>query len=164
MNFSSITEDLIVGSCPGRRDFDTLRGLGVSLVINMRWRPGPRPAADDPALRYLWFRTFDNPLLPIPLRVLIDGVREALAELERGGKLYIHCARGRHRSVAMAASILVAQGLEPFEAMALIKERRPTADPTIYYIRRRIELFAGQWASLQQMLTEQPQEGILQRA
>jgi dual specificity MAP kinase phosphatase len=149
MNFSSITENLLVGTSPGRRDFETLRGLGVSLVINMRWMPGPRPPVGDPSLRYIWFRTFDNPFLPIPLRALIQGVQEALEEIKAGGKVYTHCQAGRHRSVAMAAAILIAQGVEPEGAMSLIKERRPVADPDAFHIRRRIELFARRWPLLQ---------------
>ncbi len=152
MNFSSITEDLFIGTSPNRRDFETLRGLGVSLVINMRWYPGPRPPADDPVLRYLWLHTFDNPLLPIPLRSLIQGVQEAIRTIQEGGKVYTHCAKGRHRSVAMAAAILIAQGNDPLEAIRLIKERRPIADPEIFYIRRRIELFSHRWLELQQPL------------
>ena len=149
MNFSPITENLIVGTTPGRQDFDLLRELGVGLVINMRWMPGPRPPVGDPDLRYLWFRTFDSPLLPIPLRALIQGVQMALEEIKAGGKVYTHCAAGRHRSVAMAAAILIAQGLAPEGAMSLIKERRPVADPEAFHIRRRIMLFARQWDLLQ---------------
>ena len=148
MNFSAITDDLFVGSSPGRNDFDVLRQMGVRLVINMRWRPGPRPPADDPVLRYAWFRTFDNPLLPIPLAALIQGVQLALEEIRLGGKVYTHCAVGRHRSVAMASAILIAQGLEPEAAMGLIKERRPVADPDAFHIRRRIIAFAKQWEGI----------------
>ena len=149
MNFSLITENLIVGTSPGRRDFDVLRELGVSLVINMRWMPGPRPPIQEPGLRYLWYRTFDSPFLPIPLRALIQGVQEALDEIKAGGKVYTHCQAGRHRSVAMAAAILIAQGLEPEGAMKLIKERRPIADPQAFHIRRQIMLFAQRWDVLQ---------------
>lgn len=155
MNFSAITDTLFIGTSPSRRDFETLRGLGVSLVINMRWTPYPRPLLGEPSIRYMWMHTFDNPLLPIPLRAMLQGVQEALKEIQAGGKVYTHCAKGRHRSAAMAAAILIAQGVDPLEAMRLIKERRPVAEPEIFYIRRRIELFAYQWASLQQpLLTE----------
>ena len=152
MNFSCITEDLFIGTSPSRRDFETLRELGVGLVINMRWLPGPRPLFGDPSIRYMWLHTFDNPVLPIPLRALIRGVQEALKEIQSGGKVYTHCAKGRHRSVAMAAAILIAQGVDPIEAIRLIKVRRPVADPDIFYIRRRIELFARHWSDLQQPL------------
>ena len=149
MDFSPITDNLLIGTSPGRRDFDMLRGLGVGLVINMRFMPGPRPPAGDPTLRYVRFRTFDNPLLPIPVRALIQGVRLALDEIKAGGKVYTHCAAGRHRSVAMAAAILIAQGLAPERAMRLIKERRPVADPDAFHIRRRILLFEQRWNMLQ---------------
>lgn len=149
MNFSPITPDLIVGTSPRGSDFDVLRELGVGLVINMRWMPGPRPPANDPSLRYVRFRTFDSPFLPIPLRALIRGVQLALEEIQSGGKVYTHCAAGRHRSVAMAAAILIAQGLAPEGAMSLIKERRPEADPGAFHIRRRIMLFAREWNTLQ---------------
>ncbi len=152
MNFSTITDSLLVGTAPGRRDFDLLRDMGVSLVINMRWMPGPRPPVGDPMLRYAWFRTFDNPLLPIPLRALVQGVQLALEEIKAGGKVYTHCAAGRHRSVAMAAAILIAQGLAPEGAMDLIKERRPVADPQAYHIRRCIVKFAQQWETMQPLL------------
>ncbi len=148
MNYSSITDNLFIGTSPRRQDFDVLRDLGITMVINMRWMPGPRPAADDSALQYVWFRTFDNPFLPIPLRALIQGVQLALEEIKNGGKIYTHCQAGRHRSVAMAAAILIAQGRPIEEAMALIKERRPIADPQAFHIRRRIELFARQWPLL----------------
>ncbi len=148
MNYSPITENLIVGTSPARRDFDLLRELGVTLVINMRWMPGPKPPPDDPALRYIRFRTFDNPFLPIPLRALVQGVQLALEEIKSGGKVYTHCAKGRHRSVAMAAAILIAQGRPLEEAMLLIKQQRPVADPNAFHIRRRIELFAQQWPLL----------------
>ncbi len=164
MNFSAITDDLLVGTSPGRGDFDILREMGVSLVINMRWMPGPRPPAGDPSLRYIWFRTFDSPFLPIPLRALIQGVQLALEEIRAGGKVYTHCAAGRHRSVAMAAAILIAQGLAPEGAMNLIKERRPVADPQAFHIRRRIELFARRWPALEELFTEQASASSPQHA
>jgi hypothetical protein len=148
MNFSQITDEIFVGTTPGQGDYEMLRGLGVRLVINMRVLRGPLPGRDGPIMRYLWLRTFDNPLLPIPMRALMRGVRCALDEMRAGGKVYAHCARGRHRSVAMCAAILIAQGSTPQAAMHLIKERRAVADPDAYYIRRRIMLFARRWAVL----------------
>ncbi len=149
MNFSQITENLYIGTTPGRRDYDLLRKLGVELVINMRFLRGPYPGAGDPPLQYLWLRTFDNPLLPIPLRALIRGTHRALDVIHQGGKVYAHCAYGRHRSVAMGAAILIAQGLPPASAMSLIKSQRAIADPYAFHIRRRIMLFARRWPHFQ---------------
>lgn len=45
----------------------------------------------------------------------------------------------------MAACILIAQGLSSAEAMQLVKDRRPKADPYVFYIRKRIEKFEEVW-------------------
>ena len=145
MNFSEITENLWIGTTPGTGDYDMLRRRGVRLVINMRFGHKPTPDPGEPPLDNLWLRTFDSPIIPIPVRALTRGVQAALEVMGDGGKVYAHCARGRHRSVAMGAAILIAQGLSPESAMSLIKARRSVADPYIFYIRRRITLFARKW-------------------
>lgn len=145
MNFSEITENLWIGTTPGTGDYDMLRRRGVRLVINMRFGHKPTPDLGEPPLDNLWLRTFDSPIIPIPVRALTRGVQAALEVMSDGGKVYAHCARGRHRSVAMGAAILIAQGLSPESAMSLIKARRSVADPYIFYIRRRIALFARKW-------------------
>lgn len=150
MDFSQITKNLFIGTTPNRRDYDLLRGLDVRLVINMRFGRGPLPGAGDPPMHYLWLRTFDSPLLPIPIPKLMRGVHAALETMQDGGRVYAHCAYGRHRSVAMAAAILIAQGFPPERAMSLIKSKRSAADPNVFYIRRRIMLFARRWSLLKQ--------------
>jgi protein-tyrosine phosphatase len=145
VNYSKITKNLWIGTTPSRLDFEALRQEGVRLVINMRFGHGSHSIAGDPAFHYLWLRTFDSPIFPIPVRALIQGVQAALEVIGEGGKVYAHCARGRHRSVAMGAAILIAQGFSPEAAMSLIKEQRAAADPYIFYIRRRILLFAQSW-------------------
>ncbi len=145
MNFSRITENLLVGTTPGAGDFERLHALGVRLVINMRLWWGDRPEVQHPGLQYLRLRTFDSPLLPIPTGALVRGAREALRVIRDGGSVYTHCSRGRHRSVAMAAAILIAQGYDPEKAMALIKQRRAEADPGAAHIRSRIVKFQEAW-------------------
>jgi protein-tyrosine phosphatase len=93
----------------------------------------------------LWLRTFDSPFFPIPISKLMTGAKAALETIQFGGKVYVHCAGGRHRGVAMGSCILIAQGYTAEEAMQLISKRRSFADPQIYYIRARIILFAQEW-------------------
>lgn len=145
MDFDQITENLYIGTQPTAEEYDQLRELGVQLVINMRYESGPELDKHSEPLEFLWLRTFDSPLLPIPVRALIEGVEKALPVLERGGKVYVHCAKGVHRGPAMAACILVAQGYSTEEAVALIKRNRPVSDPNIFYIRWRINRFANAW-------------------
>ena len=157
MNFSTITNDLFIGSMPSINDYDRLRELGVQLIINMRFSRGPQPDSHpfDGASRAtqdkhqpistLWLRSIDSPLFPISIQKLIRGAQAALVTIREGGKVYTHCAYGRHRGVAMGACILIAQGFDPYAAMELITKRRPVADPYAYYIRPRILKFANEW-------------------
>ena len=117
----------------------------MRLVINMRFIRGPHPDLHPEALNFLWLRTIDSPLILIPARELHQGTQAALETIRNGGKVYSHCAKGRHRSVAMGAAILIAQGHTPETAMQLIKQQRPIADPGIFYIRSWILRFARQW-------------------
>ncbi|HTX92669.1 MAG TPA: dual specificity protein phosphatase [Anaerolineales bacterium] len=148
MDFSRITDDLFIGDTPKAEDYDFLRDLGVRLIINMRFEK--RPAADrhHEPLDFLWLPTLDTPGLVIPIRYLVRGVQRALETIQSGGKVYAHCQRGRHRGVAMGASILIALGYDPDQAMQLIKVQRPIADPDIFYIRSRILRFARAWQTI----------------
>lgn len=143
--FSNITDDLFIGITPLVTDYNGLRELGIKLIINMRLMHGPYPDEHPEPIKLLWLRTFDSPFFPIPISKLITGAKAALEMIEAGGKVYVHCAGGRHRGVAMGSCILIAQGYEPEAAMQLISERRLVADPHIYYIRERILRFAREW-------------------
>jgi len=146
--FSSITDDLFIGITPLASDYNGLRELGIKLIINMRLIHGPFPDSHHTPIRLLWLRTFDSPLFPIPIPKLITGVRAALETIDAGGKVYVHCAGGRHRGVTMGACVLIAQGYDPEAAMKLIAERRIVADPYAFYIRPRILQFAREWKEL----------------
>lgn len=146
--FSSITDDLFIGITPLATDYDGLRELGIQLVINMRFTRGPYPDPHHTPIRLLWLRTMDSPFFPIPIPKLVMGARAALETIRMGGKVYVHCAAGRHRGVTMGSCILIAQGYEPEAAMKLIRERRIVADPYAFHIRPRIFKFAREWNEL----------------
>lgn len=156
MDYSQITDTLYIGTTPPAEGYALLHELGVRLVIDMRAERWPYRRPPRPPIRLLWLPTFDNPLLPIPLRALLRGARAALQTFEQGGKVYVHCAVGAHRGVAMGAAILIAQGRSAEEAMQLISERRKAADPDAWYIRRRILLFAEHWKKLAAGVQELP--------
>lgn len=145
MNFSPITDDIFIGNTPALTDYDQLRALGVRLIINMRFSLGPKPDSHHEPIATLWLPSLDSPFFPISIPKLIRGAQTALATIRDGGKVYTHCAYGRHRGVAMGACILIAQGYAPHDAMQLIKERRIVADPFAFYIRSRILKFANEW-------------------
>lgn len=145
MDFSKITDDLFIGKTPQSQDYPLLRSLGVRLVINMRFERRPYPDFHEEPITSLWLPTIDSPLIPIPIRALRKGVLHAIKIIEAGDKVYVHCAQGSHRGVAMGAAILIAQGYPSEEAMTLIEQKRPEADPRVWYIRRRILKFERAW-------------------
>lgn len=145
MNFSRITDSLYIGTSPKAKDYNQLHELGVALVINMRFGFPPKRDPHSPALKSLWLPVIDSPIFPIPIQALKIGAQEALKVMESGGVVYTHCSRGRHRGPAMGACILIAQGKTPEEAMQLIEQQRPVADPHAWYIQRRIMKFACAW-------------------
>jgi len=147
-SFSNITDDLFIGITPLITDYDGLRELGIRLIINMRLTHGPYPDPHHTPIKLLWLRTMDSPFFPIPIAKLMLGAQAALDTINSGGKVYVHCAGGVHRGVAMGACILIAQGYKPEDAIKLISERRLVADPNAHYIRSRIMLFAHQWNSM----------------
>ena len=148
MNYSMITEELLVGTTPDVKDYDLLREMGVGLVINMRIERRPYPDPSVSPLKFLWLPTIDWALFPIPIPMLRRGAQLALETIQAGRKVLTHCAGGRHRGVAMGAAVLIARGFEAEEAMQLIASRRKVADPQVYYIRSRILRFAQQWQIL----------------
>lgn len=163
MDLSKITPDLFIGTTPSVGDYARLHELGVKLVINMRWEHRPRPDPHNPPLSFLWLRTIDSPFFPIPLRALQRGAQAALEAIRNGGKVYAHCAGGRHRGVAMGAAILIAQGYKAEDAMQLIKSCRAYADPHAFYIRPRILRFARQWNGDKTVITTEhtASDGVL---
>ena len=145
MNFSTITNDLFIGTTPSSQDYNILRELGVKLVINLRVEYRPRKDEHRSPLQLLWLPTFDTPLIPISIRYLQHGAKAALETIQSAGKVYAHCPGGVHRGVATGAAILIAQGYNAESAMRLIKSQRTIADPYAFYIHSRILRFANQW-------------------
>jgi protein-tyrosine phosphatase len=145
VDFSQITGDLFIGTMPSYMHYDVLRGLGVRLVINTRYSRGPEADRHDAPIQLLWLPMIDSPFFPLPLDKLMQGTRAALDTIHRGGKVYVHCAYGRHRSVVMGSCILIAQGMTVEQATHLIKARRPTADPDAFHMKSRILKFEQLW-------------------
>ncbi len=153
MDISPITDDIYVGKQPDAAHAAELSGLNIGLIINMRGGHRPYSVYAQPPFTSLWLRTFDFPLTPIRMRTLEQGVRAALAVIARGRRVLVHCHRGRHRSVAMAAAILIAQGYTARDAMRLIRDRRAVADPQIWNSRRHIEKFERYWKRQAETMT-----------
>lgn len=147
MNMTEITENLYIASRVRNEDLQAILRLGPSLIINMIVQIRPPKALVAEGLEVLWLRTFDFPLIPIPVRTLKRGVEAALPVIGNGGHVLVFCEQGRRRSVAMASCILIGQGYSAEEAMQLISSKREVADPYAWHIQRQIRRFEALWKS-----------------
>ncbi len=144
-DFSAITDQIYLAARPRARHVESLRGLGIGLVLSTLWF-APTPELRRPPFKALRLPMIDFPLFPLPLWMLRRGVSAALPVLEAGGSVLVYCRAGRHRSVAMVCCILIAQGMTADEAMDLVTSRRAIADPHIWYIEARIRAFERDWS------------------
>lgn len=144
MDISKITDYLYIAAHPKNEDAKAIRDLNVRLILNMIFIR-PAEVYRQPPFRMLTLRTFDSIFLPIPMGKLIKGVEAALPVIRAGEGVLVYCREGRHRSVAMAATILIACGKPADEAMQLISSQRTKADPYAWHIQRRIRKFADIW-------------------
>ena len=140
-NFSKITDYLLIGTTPKPSDYEQLKKLGVDLVINMR----ADSKATSNLIPTLWVPWLDIWYIRISPRILKNAVMQSRQVIASKGKIYVYCKVGRHRSVVMAAAILIAQGYSADKAMQLIKSKRPIADPEPNYIKKSIFNFERWW-------------------
>jgi protein tyrosine phosphatase (PTP) superfamily phosphohydrolase (DUF442 family) len=144
MDISQITEQLYIAAHPRAEAADAIRDMNVRLILNMIFIR-PVDVYRQPPFRMLTLRTFDSIFLPIPICMLERGVEAALPVMENGESVLVYCREGRHRSVAMAASVLIGQGYSADQAMQLIASKRSKADPYAWHIQRRIRKFEQIW-------------------
>lgn len=143
-DISAITEYLFISAWPRGDHADEIRSLNIRLILSMHWIK-PSKKLSQPPVQLLWLPTFDNPLLKMPIPTLQRGVEAALPVIEDGYGVLVHCRAGVHRSVAMACCVLIGMGMTADQAMELVVQQRPVADPHIWYIEQRIYLFEQVW-------------------
>lgn len=141
LDLSRITETLYVSAYPTTDHVPQLKALSVSLMLSLLVRP-PHASVRHSAARWMHLPCIDSPVTPIPMLLLWRGVDAALPVIADKGIVLVHCRYGKHRSVVQACAILIGQGYSPLEAMNLVKEQRPEADPFAWYIESRIRKFA----------------------
>jgi len=144
INVSTITETLFIGANPRSNAVESVQELGVQMVISMIPIP-PTKAFFRHPFKLLVLPVADDPRLPIPIFVLKHGVKRALPIIENDEGVLVYCREGRHRSVAMAACILIGTGYTADEAMNLICEKREVADPHAAHISKQIRKFERWW-------------------
>ena len=136
---SQITANLFVGGQYDQRGLKQLRALGITAIINMRMH-SVFQEAQYVGMKYLHLPTPDN--TAPKMEDLIKGAEFARAEIEAGGKVYIHCRQGLGRGPTMAIAYLLSLGETYETAYNTVKAVRTFIRPTAVQVRRLKELEA----------------------
>ena len=139
VHLSSITSQLYVGGQHHTKGWEQMQAMGITAIVNLREATYDDHASGIAPERYLHLPTVDN--TPPSLEALRIGVAFISDEIERGGRVYVHCASGVGRAPTLAAAYLISTGLTPREALKTIKKVRPFIAPRSSQ-KKQLALFA----------------------
>lgn len=129
-DFDWITDEPAVGGCFSAQQTESLtRDHGIAAVVDLRSED-----VDDALL----LRRHGITLLHLPTEDMCgvdaahldEGLRFVCAHLDRGERVLVHCQHGIGRSAVLALCVLVQRGLEPLQALSLMKDRRELVSPS----------------------------------
>ena len=119
-----LIDHFYIGNAADARDMVLLRQAGIRVVINLS-------GVSDPVydgLQYFQLNQPDNAPVSSHIATLFFGFIDSLAH--RKGVL-IHCAAGVSRTAAFTTALLVRRyGLSWENALSLVKEKRPSSNPS----------------------------------
>jgi protein-tyrosine phosphatase len=135
--FADIGDELLIGAYPlDRYDVEMLKRLGIDRIVNLvedaEYGPGVRDVVTE-ALQDAGIAERRLPLTDysgLPSLEIEAAVRQVNEWLDEGHRVYLHCRAGWQRSAAVAAGVVaIRQGVEIDEALAIVQQRKPTAEP-----------------------------------
>lgn len=135
--FAEVLDDLLVGAYPlDQDDVDTLARLGTRRVLNLtedeEYRPGDRRTVERAfaGAGIVEHRLHLTDYGSLPADRIEAAVLQIGRWLDEGARTYLHCRAGWQRSAAIAAGVVaVRTGVDIDEALAAVRERKPSADP-----------------------------------
>jgi protein-tyrosine phosphatase len=145
--FAEVGDGLVMGAYPQDAcDVAELAAAGVTRVFNLvqdlEYDPGARDACTvalaDAGIEERRVELVDyGSLSPDQIEAAAQAVLEWLGEGER---VYVHCRAGWQRSATVVAAIVaLRESVDPSEALEILRERKPTANPLAH---QRADLFA----------------------
>ena len=146
---SEVTPQLFVGGQHYPKGYAAMLDFGISAIVNMRKRHSDIDKGIAGA-RHLHLATVDN--TPPSVEDLKRGAEFIRSEINRGGKVYVHCAVGCGRAPTMAAAYLISTGLSPDGALERIKNARPFVHLTRKQ-RAVLDQFEAYWRNNQRQIT-----------
>ena len=135
--YAEVADDVIIGAYPqDADDVAALQAAGVTRVLNLvqdlEYDEGGRDACvlalADAGIEEHRIEIVDyGNLLPGHIEL---ATRTAMAWLDDGERLYVHCRAGMQRSATVAAAlVMLRDGLDLPDALESIRARKPSANP-----------------------------------
>jgi protein-tyrosine phosphatase len=135
MDITWLTDRLAVGGgIWSAENMAAVARAGITHIIDMQIEFDDTPLAEKHGIEVLWNPT-DDDFEEKPAALFRRGVEFAEAALEKGGKVYIHCAAGVHRAPMMTLAVLGSMGWTIDDAMEMIQAKRPVADFAEVYVQ-----------------------------
>lgn len=142
--FDEILPELWLGGAPAyERDYDFLLAQGITAVVNIRAeRHDDVDLYQENGINYLQLKVYD---IGVPSEALLDeGVGFIRENIEQGGKVFIHCAKGRGRAATLTAAYLMRHhGMSYEEAKTFMKDKRPLVKLESRH-RKRLKAWQGE--------------------
>lgn len=135
--FADVFDGLVIGAYPlDRDDVAMLEWVGIERVLNLT-EDGEYPGGErDAVIAALAEAGIEEQRVELidfgglPPEALERAVSAVMSSLEQGKRTYLHCRAGWQRSAAVAAGVVaLREGIDVDEALALVKERKPSSDP-----------------------------------
>lgn len=124
--FQRIDDQLWMGGAPTyERDYDFILDNGISAVVDVRAeREDDMALFDKNGIQHIKLKVLD--VMVPPPEALDAGTEFMDKQIQSGGTVLVHCAKGRGRSATMVAAYLMRyRGYDYAQARDLLVERRP---------------------------------------
>lgn len=143
--FQPIDEQIWMGGAPTyERDYDFIVENGIEAVVDVRAeRQDDLVLFDQHDIDHIKLEVLD--VMVPPPEALDAGTEFMERHIQAGGKVLVHCAKGRGRSATMVAAYLMRfRDLDYAQARELLVERRPLVNLQGRH-QRALESWIGQY-------------------
>lgn len=144
--FAEVGDGLVMGAYPqDAADVAALAAYGITRVFNLvqdlEYDPGARDACVT-ALKLAGIQERRVELVDygsLSPDQIESAAQTVIAWLDAGERVYVHCRAGWQRSAAVVAAVVtLREDLDPRDALVVLRERKPTANPLPH---QRTDLF-----------------------
>ena len=128
-----LTSSVFISSYHAAKDLEILRAVGITHILNLApARQCPNLYVDD--FTYCAIPLPDNPCTDLA-GYLPEAVEFIDSAVKEGGKVLVHCLRGKSRAPTIACAYLISILTFPTDkALKLLKKKQPFADPNFGFI------------------------------